>query len=187
MTRRKPALTGTREPASGARRSPVLVTVQSERQFVAQVRRHVQARRTGKRNRPVTSVSFESVHALLKVLTPRRYALMEAVKAQGAFDSIEQLALAVARDRAAVSRDVKALTTAGLLQARMRRRPGMGDEPRLRRWRNGWWSGSGCSATPNPRHADINAAPYIEEGSRRGKPRRPPVRKTTSYGLEILQ
>ena len=115
MTHKKLILAGTHKPPPGARRSAARVMVESEKQFLAQVRRGVHARRTGKRKKPVTTVSFESVLALLNVLTPRRCALIEAVKAMGGFDSIEQLALAVARDRAAVRRDIQALSAAGLL------------------------------------------------------------------------
>lgn len=99
---------------------------QTEEQFLDGVRRDVNARRSGKRVKPIATVSFESVAALLRVLTPRRYALIEAVKERGSFDSIEQLAEAVERDRAAVSRDLKALTEAGLLQMHEAVLPGHG-------------------------------------------------------------
>jgi predicted transcriptional regulator len=74
----------------------------------------------------VTTVTFASISALLAVLTPKRYALVEAVKAHGSFDSIEALATAVSRDRAAVSRDLKALTEAGLLRIQEAVLPGHG-------------------------------------------------------------
>ena len=72
--------------------------------------------RTGRRKAPVATVSFASVPALLAVLTPKRYVLIEAVKAHGSFDSIEALASVLHRDRGTVSRDLKALAEAGLLR-----------------------------------------------------------------------
>lgn len=99
---------------------------QTEERFLKEVRRDVNARRNGKRTKPVATVSFASVAALLQVLTPKRYALIEAVKKKGRFESIEQLAAVVHRDRAAVSRDLKALAEAGLLQIQEAASPGHG-------------------------------------------------------------
>lgn len=100
--------------------------IEREDDFFANVRRAVKERREGVRVEPRVSVSFQSVGALLAVLTPKRYALFEAVREYGHFDSIEDLARALGRDRATVSKDLKALTDAGLLQIREAAFPGHG-------------------------------------------------------------
>lgn len=100
--------------------------IQSEAEFFGKVRRAVKDGREGRRLKPHVSVSFESVGALLAVLSPKRYELFEAVKRHGGFESIEDLAREVDRDRAAVSRDLKALGDAGLLQVREAVFPGHG-------------------------------------------------------------
>lgn len=107
-------------------RGPQEVCIESEDAFFANVRQAVKNRKGGLRLAPHVSVSFQSPAALIAVLTPKRYALFEAVKAHGHFDSIEDLARALSRDRAAVSRDLKALTDAGLLQLRQAVSPGHG-------------------------------------------------------------
>ena len=105
---------------------PRQARIQSEAEFFSGVRRTVKDRREGRRLVPRASVSFESVGALLAVLTPKRYALFEAVRQHGHFESIEDLARELARDRATVSRDIKALADAGLLHMREVVSPGHG-------------------------------------------------------------
>ncbi len=107
-------------------RGPQELAIESEDDFFANVRKAVKDRKEGRRLAPHVSVSFQSPAALLALLTPKRYALYEAVKGQGHFESIEDLARALERDRAAVSRDLKALTDAGLLQIREAVFPGHG-------------------------------------------------------------
>lgn len=107
-------------------RGPQEVALESEEDFFANVRQAVKDRKNGRRLASHVTVSFQSPAALLAVLTPKRYALFEAVKEHGHFDSIEDLARALERDRAAVSRDLKALTDAGLLQMREALFPGHG-------------------------------------------------------------
>lgn len=107
-------------------RGPEVASIETEEDFFAGVRKAVKDRKEGRRVRPAVSVSFQSVAALLAVLTPKRYALFEAVKGHGHFNSIEALAQALKRDRASVSRDLKALTEAGLLQMREAVSPGHG-------------------------------------------------------------
>ena len=92
------------------------LTLQSQEAFFAAVSAHVREFEDGRRVDPITTVSFESVGAFLSVMTPKRYALMEAVKHHGRFASIEALATALQRDRGTVSRDVKALASAGLIR-----------------------------------------------------------------------
>lgn len=91
-------------------------TLQTEEDFFADTAKSLRDLRTGRRKAPVATVSFASVPALLAVLTPKRYALIEAVKTRGSFDSIEALASVLHRDRGTVSRDLKALAEAGLLR-----------------------------------------------------------------------
>lgn len=91
------------------------LTFQSEEDFFAGAAKRVREFREGRRTRAVARVSFESVDALLAVLTPKRYALMETVKEKGRFESIEALADELQRDRGTVSRDLKALAEAGLI------------------------------------------------------------------------
>lgn len=107
-------------------RGPQEVCIEGEDAFFANVRQAVKNRKDGRRLAPHVLVSFQSPAALLAVLTPKRYALFEAVKEHGHFDSIEDLARALGRDRAAVSRDLRALTDAGLLQLRQAVLPGHG-------------------------------------------------------------
>lgn len=99
---------------------------QSQDAFFRGVARDLERVRSGRSAHAVTTVSFESVPALLMTLTPKRYALIEAVKEHGRFESIEALANVVGRDRAAVSRDLKALAEAGLLRVREAVLPGHG-------------------------------------------------------------
>ena len=80
----------------------------------------------GRRPKAVARVSFESVEALLTVLTPKRYALLETVKEKGRFESIEALAAELKRDRSTVSRDLRALADAGLISLREAVLPGHG-------------------------------------------------------------
>lgn len=103
-----------------------VATVQAEEDFFANAAKGLKDFRTGRRMTPVATVSFASVPALLEVLTPKRYALIEAVKSHGRFDSIEALASALQRDRGAVSRDLKALAEAGLLRVQEVVHPGHG-------------------------------------------------------------
>lgn len=105
---------------------PQVATIETQDNFFAGVRKAVKDRKEGRRAEPFVSVSFQSAAALLAVLTPKRYALFEAVKSHGHFDSIEELARTLERDRATVSRDLKALTEAGLLQMREAVSPGHG-------------------------------------------------------------
>jgi predicted transcriptional regulator len=103
-----------------------VATLESEDDFLARSRERVKAFQAGKPVATKATVSFASVAALLDVLTPKRYALIEAVKARGKFDTIEALAADLHRDRAAVSRDLKALVAAGLLQMHEAVAPGHG-------------------------------------------------------------
>ena len=98
--------------------SPEMASFQTEDDFFSETRQGLETFRTGKRSEPDVTVSFDSLEALVSVLTPRRCEIIEAVKAHGGFHSIEELAHAVSRDRGTVSRDVKALASAGLIQLR---------------------------------------------------------------------
>jgi predicted transcriptional regulator len=91
------------------------LTLQSEEDFFAGAAKRVREFREGRRTPAVARVSFESVEALLAVLTPKRCALMKTVKQKGRFESIESLAVELQRDRGTVSRDLKALAEAGLI------------------------------------------------------------------------
>lgn len=102
------------------------VRIESRDDFFRRVKGQVKDRLEGRRTTPVATVSFESVGALLGVLTPKRYELYEAVRQHGGFESIEALAAEVRRDRATVSRDIKALADAGLLLLREAALPGHG-------------------------------------------------------------
>jgi predicted transcriptional regulator len=102
------------------------VTFQSEKDFFAGAARRVREFKEGRRPRAVARVSFESVEALLAVLTPKRYALMKAVKKNGRFESIEALADELRRDRSTVSRDLRALADAGLILLHEAVHPGHG-------------------------------------------------------------
>jgi predicted transcriptional regulator len=92
------------------------IKFQSEKDFFKEAGRDLRALRSGRRSTPVATVSFASVPALLSVLTLKRFELIQVVKKHGRFDSIEMLAATLGRDRASVSRDLKALAEAGLLR-----------------------------------------------------------------------
>lgn len=96
--------------------APTVAVIQTEEAFFQDIAKSVQDRREGRRTEPVSTVSFESPAALFAVLTPKRYELIEIVKSKGRFNSVEALATALKRDRATVSRDLKALADAGLLR-----------------------------------------------------------------------
>lgn len=102
------------------------LTFQSENEFFAGAARRVREFKEGCRPKAVARVSFESVEALLTVLTPKRYAIIEAVKEKGHFESIEALADALKRDRSTVSRDLRALADAGLISLHEAVFPGHG-------------------------------------------------------------
>ena len=95
---------------------PIRVCLQSEEAALQRVRDVVRARARGEETAVQTVVSFTSMQALLEVLSPRRAQLLDSVKAQGAYESIEALARALGRPRSAVSRDVRRLAGVGLLQ-----------------------------------------------------------------------
>ena len=104
----------------------------SEAEFFARQQHAVQRARHGDLVEAIATVTFESVDAFLAVLTPKRYELVKAVKQQGPFESIEALAAAVHRNRAAVSRDLKALAVAGLIRMRDSVFPGHGRRAAIR-------------------------------------------------------
>ena len=69
-------------------------------------------------------VSFETAEDLVAYLTPQRLRLIRAVRERPL--SISALAASLKRDRAAVSRDVQALRTAGLVRVKRAVNPGHG-------------------------------------------------------------
>ena len=105
---------------------PDFIGAKSEENFFADVRKNVQTRKQGQRNSPVTTVSFESLSALLAVVTPQRARLVETLKAKGHFESIATLADALQRDRGTVSKDVKVLSNAGFVRVEVKAFPGHG-------------------------------------------------------------
>jgi predicted transcriptional regulator len=102
------------------------IRVEPEDAFLERVKRRASDRLERRRAPSVSTVSFESVVALLAVLTSRRYELFQAVRQCGGFASIEALANHVQRPRATVSRDVRALSQAGLLVLSEATAPGRG-------------------------------------------------------------
>ena len=106
--------------------SPEMASFQTEDDLFNQTRQGLEAFRTEKRSEPDVTVSFNSLEALVSVLTPRRCEIIAAVKAHGGFHSIEELANSVSRDRGTVSRDLKALASAGLIKLREAVLPGHG-------------------------------------------------------------
>ena len=69
-------------------------------------------------------VTFETAEDLVAYLTPQRLRLIRMVRERPL--SISALAASLERDRAAVSRDVRALRTAGLVRVRKAANPGHG-------------------------------------------------------------
>jgi len=94
---------------------PTNTKFQTEEDFFKEVTQNVRDRASGKRLAPITTISFASVEALVAVLSPKRTELLTAVRKQGGFSSIESLSERLGRDRAGVSKDLKALNQAGLL------------------------------------------------------------------------
>jgi predicted transcriptional regulator len=90
--------------------------IQTEENFFENIRAKAAQRGRRSTQRAVATVSFESVEALLSLLTPKRYELLDTVKRHGKFTSIESLAVAVQRDRSTVSKDLRALAAAGLVR-----------------------------------------------------------------------
>lgn len=62
------------------------------------------------------SISFESFDAFLKVLTPKRYELLNVLKRDLVKANVAQIARALHRDYKNVSTDLKALDEAGLVE-----------------------------------------------------------------------
>jgi predicted transcriptional regulator len=113
-------------------RGPELrLLVENERDFFRRVREAASKPQAQAAAKPTITLSFQSATDLLTVLTPKRHALFDVVRTAGAFDSIEDLAQAVARDRAAVSRDLKALAEAGLVSVQDVAFPGHGRRTRI--------------------------------------------------------
>lgn len=69
-------------------------------------------------------VSFETAEDLVAYLTPQRLRLIRMVRERPL--SISALAASLDRDRGAVSRDVRALRTAGLIKVKKAVNPGHG-------------------------------------------------------------
>ena len=69
----------------------------------------------GEHKRGKSHISFESMEAFLRVLTPNRWALLRALRASGA-SSIRALAKTLDRDYRGVHADVTALIEAGLIE-----------------------------------------------------------------------
>jgi predicted transcriptional regulator len=64
---------------------------------------------------PQAHISFPDIEALLAVLTPKRFALLQTLRQIGP-SSVRALASAVGRDYKAVHTDVAALTENGLIE-----------------------------------------------------------------------
>lgn len=105
--------------------------VESESEFFHRIRSTVRKQPQASGALTGITLSFQSASTLLAVLTPKRHALFEAVRKVGQFESIEALAQAVSRDRAAVSKDLKALADAGLLHVQDVTFPGHGRRTRI--------------------------------------------------------
>lgn len=106
--------------------TPTNEGTQTEEAFFDSIRKNVRSRQAGKRTEPVATVSFESLSALLAVITPQRARLVEALTERGHFESIATLANALQRDRGTVSKDVKVLSDAGFLRVEVKSFPGHG-------------------------------------------------------------
>jgi len=93
----------------------IVMGVQSEEEFFAEVRAQAAAAKRGEPKAAPIRLSFESAEHLLEALTPLRYRLLKLLQKHGAFDSIEELATTAERDRSTVSKDVKVLAGLGLV------------------------------------------------------------------------
>jgi predicted transcriptional regulator len=84
------------------------------------------ARRLDRRERLPRELrlTFEDPADLLRVLTARRVSLLQAVRTRPG--GVSELAERLKRDRTAVKRDVRVLTTFGLVQTREEVNPGHG-------------------------------------------------------------
>lgn len=92
--------------------------IQSESEFFEEFHSDLENALNGNLTEPVVTIAFESVAAFLEVVTPRRNELLQTVRKNGTFGSIEELAIALNRNRAAVSRDLRALCDIGLLRVK---------------------------------------------------------------------
>ena len=79
---------------------------------------------SGKNVRAERRVTFETAEDLVAYLTPQRLRLIRMVREAPL--SISALAASLERDRGAVSRDVRALRTAGLVRVKKAVNPGHG-------------------------------------------------------------
>ena len=108
------------------------VVYEAESGAIARTRGALMRAAAGKRLRPTKVLSFEDPAIFTELFTPKRYEVFFAVRQKRAFGSIQELSAFVNRDRAGVSRDVKALVKAGLLQLTKTVFPGHGTRNEIR-------------------------------------------------------
>jgi predicted transcriptional regulator len=101
-----------------------IVGVESFEEMMARKAARAVRLAAGERIRPEKRITFESPVDLFACITPQRIRLIEA--ARHAPQSISDLARSLHRQRAAVHRDVKALSAHGLLTVSKEKNPGHG-------------------------------------------------------------
>jgi predicted transcriptional regulator len=94
--------------------SEVKLHVESLDTFIGRTEEMARRLDAGARGRRASHISFETMEALLKVLTPNRWTLLRALRGRGP-SSIRALARALGRDYRGVHADVSALVEAGLI------------------------------------------------------------------------
>lgn len=91
--------------------------IKSEKAFFDEIRESLDRLGKGSPLPCEPSVSFESLSAFVRALSPQKAAVVDMVVEQGSFPSIKALAAALRRDSSAVGRDVRDLADIGLVQA----------------------------------------------------------------------
>lgn len=96
-------------------RDRVTFEIESESDFAARALDIARALDRGDTVAPPAHLSFPDMEALLKVLTPKRFALLRILRQAGP-SSVRALAAAAGRDYKAVHGDVAALIANGLIE-----------------------------------------------------------------------
>ncbi len=97
-----------------SRKISIVVDTTGAKGFFERVREHARALDRGETVREESLIAFEDPADLLSMLTGERVRLLSALKEEGALQ-ISELALALGRNKRAVSRDVSALRDHGLV------------------------------------------------------------------------
>lgn len=111
---------------------PTRFTTGGDTTGLDEVRARIRDIAHGKQVQPLKVIHFENPKDFLSAFTPKRYELFLYVKNHGGAESIEELSLAMGRDRGTVSRDLKELSRWGFIRLLETTFPGHGKRVSIR-------------------------------------------------------